>query len=535
MSAELPKFRLPKSLRFRMFAAFSVFIFFISATFTSIWVFKEIRTSRKDSTETARLIARKLAGDLRLPLFAGNRETVSTLVLEVAGHNGIKSVTVFDSTGALVSVSPPSPDTDGSDTLTIEETVYSGDFGPSPEQLIGGAPDVKSPIGKITLELTNKELNKRIRSLIGIAALTGFAFWVIFVFIASRIVRWGTKSITPLLAGLRSIHSGDYSTRIETGSQDELADAAAFINDLAMTLQAREAENARLQQELLDSMKSEVREERRRIMAKLIQTNRMTSLGLLVSGAAHEINTPNGAIKLAGQKFGRLWKDAEKILDRVAADEGDFSIGGIEFRHARTEVANSLELINRCSDRISQVLNELREYSVGEQSRGDTEVNINRVVNDALAVVSAHRQTENILLDRQLAENIPAITGNRYQLGQVITNLLINAMQAIPEGMRGMIIVKTGVDQETGDIVISVGDDGTGIPEEIRARLKEPFFSTRFDKGGSGLGLYISDYIIKNHNGSISFESEVGQGSLFTVLLPSRTIRPQASSAMSAG
>jgi signal transduction histidine kinase len=267
-------------------------------------------------------------------------------------------------------------------------------------------------------------------------------------------------------------------------------------------------------------MKSEVRDERRKIMAKLIQTNRMTSLGLLVSGAAHEINTPNGAIRLAGQKFSRVWNDATLILDRVSVDEGNFVLGGITYNHARVEVSNSLELINRCTGRIDQVLKDLRGYSLGEQSQVLENIDINLVVNDALSIISSHRQMENISVDRSLSDGISPVMGNRYKLGQVMTNLLLNAMQSIPVGSGGLITINTGVDGKTGEVIVTVKDNGEGIPEDISGKLMEPFFSTRMEKGGSGLGLYISNYIISEHNGSLTFESSVEKGTVFTVRLP---------------
>jgi signal transduction histidine kinase len=142
------------------------------------------------------------------------------------------------------------------------------------------------------------------------------------------------------------------------------------------------------------------------------------------------------------------------------------------------------------------------------------------VVNDALSTINAHRQMEEISIDRQLPDGIPPVSGNRYQLGQVVTNLLLNAMQAIPEGDRGAIAVITGIDDKTGEVMVTVKDSGAGIPEEIRNKLMEPFFSTRFEKGGSGLGLYISNFIISEHNGSLTFDSATGRGTSFTVRLP---------------
>ncbi len=520
MSPEGRKIRLPGSLRFRLFAAFSLFTFLISVAFTSLWIVQNIRLSRTSSTEKAELLARHLSTQIRLPLYAGDKGTVSTHAAEIARQKGVHRVCVYDPSGLLVSEVSLSGESVKGDSINAEADVSSGEFGPSVDQVMGGVSGETLSIGKVRVEMNNSELNNQIFSLIVTSAFTGFIFWVFFICIAYLIVRLATKSLEPLVNGLKAIHAGDYSAKIACIGDDELSIAASTINELAQTLLLREAENARLQQELIDSMKSEVRDERRSIMAKLIQTNRMTSLGLLVSGAAHEINTPNGAMRLAGQKFGRVWNDAVPILERVAADEGDFVLGGINYKHARIEVANSLELISRCTGRIDQVLKDLRDYSLGAQSRVLETIEINRVVSDALSIITAHRQMENILVDRQLPEDIPLVMGNRFQLKQVMTNLLLNAIQAIPEGGSGSIAIITQIDDKNREVTVTVSDNGEGIPDDIKGKLMEPFFSTRIEKGGSGLGLYISNYIINEHNGSLSFESTAGKGTVFTVRLP---------------
>ncbi|MBT0665513.1 histidine kinase [Geobacter pelophilus] len=520
MTGEQRKNRLPGSLRFRLFAAFSLFTLLMSAAFTCLWIAHDIPLFKRISAEKAELHAKQLSSRVRLPLFSGDKDAVAYYATETARQKGVHKVAVFDENGAAIAEVSLYSEAADKDFIKSEAKVTSGDFGPTVDQLMGGKASTARDIGKVRVVMNNEELNKQVLSLVATTTVTGLLFWLLFIFISYLIVRWATSSIKPLVNGLKAMHGGDYSARIVGCGQDELADAASAINDLASALQLREADNARLQNELIEAMKTEVQEERKKIMAKLIQTNRMTSLGLLVSSAAHEINTPNGAIRLAGQKFAKTWNDVVAILDKVAQDEGDFVLGGMQYSMSRIEVANSLELINRCTVRIDQVLKNLREYSIGEQSSLFEPISINRVVNDALSIINAHRLLEDISIDRQLPEGIPPVSGNRYQLGQVVTNLLMNAMQAIPAGDRGAIAVITGIDDKTGEVMVSVKDSGTGIPQEIRNRLMEPFVSTRLEKGGSGLGLYISNYIISEHNGSLTFDSAAGSGTTFTVRLP---------------
>ena len=268
------------------------------------------------------------------------------------------------------------------------------------------------------------------------------------------------------------------------------------------------------------AMRLEMREERQKMMAQMIQTNRMTSLGLMVVGMAHEINTPNAAIKLAGQQVTTIWRDLIPILDRVADEEGNFILGGVEYRLLRDEIRKAADVIVRSAEKIDQVVKDLRNYNLGHRSGMIDLVNVTQVVMDALELVRAQGSYGKIQIIPDLARDLPPVRGNRYQLEQVITNLLLNGMQAISEEHSGSVSVRTGLDPTTGDIIMAVRDEGNGISPELLPFLLEPFFTTRIEQGGSGLGLYISNYIVTEHGGRLIFESAPGKGTDVTVALP---------------
>jgi signal transduction histidine kinase len=267
------------------------------------------------------------------------------------------------------------------------------------------------------------------------------------------------------------------------------------------------------------AMRLEVQEERQKIMAKLIQTNRMTSLGLLISSIAHNINTPNGAIKLAAQHLAGSWKDALPILEQVTKEEGDFTLGGLPFGVAKGEIRGAAESILNNADRVERVIQDLRAYNVGERNELSPGVSVNRVVEEALTIIRAHGRQGEISITPTLAPNLPDITGNQYQLEQVVVNLLLNAMQAMPDN-RGTVTVRTGYSPETAEVEIVVMDQGGGIGPEVRKHLFEAFFSTRMDKGGSGLGLYISNFIVSEHKGRLTIDSGQSGGTVAAVYLP---------------
>jgi len=119
-----------------------------------------------------------------------------------------------------------------------------------------------------------------------------------------------------------------------------------------------------------------------------------------------------------------------------------------------------------------------------------------------------------------LAENLPMVKGCAQQLEQVMVNLVMNALEALPERARG-VHVATLVNAETGMVEVRVRDEGVGMSAEVMKRISEPFFSTKLESGGLGLGLSISSSIVREHNGTLDFESEVGKGTTARLSFPS--------------
>jgi len=153
-------------------------------------------------------------------------------------------------------------------------------------------------------------------------------------------------------------------------------------------------------------------------------------------------------------------------------------------------------------------------------------VSINRVVEEALTIIRAHGRQGEITITPTLAQNLPDITGNQYQLEQVVVNLILNALQAMPD-RKGTVTVQTAFNAESSEARIIVTDQGIGIAPEVKKHLFEAFFSTRIDKGGSGLGLYISNFIVSEHKGRLIIDSEIDAGTVATVYLPVTTNGPE--------
>jgi len=513
------------SFRRRLLLIFSGFTLCFTLVYTFIDLINDIHTIRSHAAEKAELLAHHLAETVRLPLFAADQSTLQQLATKLATTHIIHNVTISNTQGQQLASAGQSAASLPKNAIFYEIQVLPPESSQGAEEALGlaTAGTTRLPLGKVRVVMDNATLRQGINQQIASSLLTALFFWLAFSYLSVLIVRWVSTALAPLINGLRTIQRGDFSPRIATSRFAELAEATNAVNELAAGLQQRDEENQRLQQELLDAMKHEVREERRQLMAKLIQTNKMTALGLMASAMAHEINTPNGAIRLAGQQMSRIWTDAVPILDRVAAEEGDFNLGGVEFSAVKMEMNKGMEIINRSSERINQVINDLRDFTVGEQSTTAQQVDLNQVVTDSLAIILAHGRQGRISIEHQLLPDLPPVPGNRYQLGQVIINLLLNGIQAIPAGQPGRLDITTAYDPVSRLVTVTVQDDGEGMSADVRKRLLEPFFTTRLETGGSGLGLYITNYLITKHRGTLAFKSQPGAGTTVTVSLPVAT------------
>ncbi len=252
---------------------------------------------------------------------------------------------------------------------------------------------------------------------------------------------------------------------------------------------------------------------------QLVQADKMISLGILVSGVAHEINNPNQFIMSNISLLSKAWEGARPILDEYFQTKGDFSMGGIKYSLLRDRIPDLLDDILNGSDRIRRIVRELRDFARQEPQEMDDEVDLNGVVGSAATLVSkmVRDSTENFQIE--LSDAMPRIKGNHQRLEQVIINLIINACQALETPEEG-IYVSTAFDPNSQSVAVRIKDEGCGIPKEALKRITDPFFTTKRDQGGVGLGLAISDGIVRDHGGTMIFASEPAKGTTASVTLP---------------
>jgi two-component system, NtrC family, sensor kinase len=254
-------------------------------------------------------------------------------------------------------------------------------------------------------------------------------------------------------------------------------------------------------------------------IAEKVNQARLASLGMLVAGLAHEINTPLGALNSNHQVLKRALEKLQDILADEVVEPHELA----EVRRVVRAVDGILRVNDMAVERMTGLVHNLRSF--GRLDRADVDfADLHEGIDSTLAILAFELKTLQVV--REYGE-LPRVECRPQQVNQVLMNLLMNARQATPDG--GTITVRT---QHVGDAVeIVIRDTGAGISPEHLQRIFDPGFTTKGGRIGMGLGLLISRQIIDHHGGRITVVSSPGAGSSFTVRLPLR--QPAAAAARS--
>jgi signal transduction histidine kinase len=223
---------------------------------------------------------------------------------------------------------------------------------------------------------------------------------------------------------------------------------------------------------------------------RLVQADKLTSIGLLAAGVAHEVNTPLAVISTYSQMLAK----------QISGDD---------------QKARLLEKIAKQTFRASEIVNSLLNFS--RTSTTDfVDLDLNRIIEETISLVEHQLNKSGIELQLRLSSPLPKIRGNSGKLQQVFLNLVLNARDAMAEG--GRLTVRTW--SEAGFIHAEVADTGHGIAADHIARIYDPFFTTKGIRKGTGLGLSVTYGIVQEHNGIIEVESRPGAGARFRLEFP---------------
>lgn len=344
---------------------------------------------------------------------------------------------------------------------------------PDPVQLTSFESEIRIFGSAISANATNAIDQERLRmhswmNTSRIIAVTALLFILIVgTVLTGYIIHQIVRSYSRFEKYTQRIARGDFSLITPTRKyRDEFSNLAIALNHMLIELKNREEQ--------------------------LLQSRKMAAVGTLTAGIAHELNNPLNNISLI----------TESLLDEF----DEFS---------REEKLKMLRDIFTQVERAGVTVANLLDFTRRDEFAYEC-LNINEVLERTLSFVSNEIRVNKVKLEKELAPNLPQIQGNAHNLQQVFLNIILNAIQAMPDG--GTLSVKSYI--ENNSIRIDIADTGTGISADNREKIFDPFFTTKAIGQGTGLGLSVSYGIVEQHHGHIQVDSELGKGSKFSIFLP---------------
>ncbi|MBI2210511.1 MAG: HAMP domain-containing protein [Deltaproteobacteria bacterium] len=331
-------------------------------------------------------------------------------------------------------------------------------------------------LGQIRLGFDLNPMFNEMRQVTVKALLISAGIFLLGLLVIFGIASKMTSPIEQLTLAAKHIEQGDLQYRVSVKRSDEIGDLAAAFDQMVERLMHRERE--------LKQSQNIIR-----------RADRLSSLGMLTAGLAHEIRNPLVAIRTFTQLLPERYQEAE-------------------FRNSFQALA--LKEV----DRICGLINDLLSFA-RPSTPNVSEEDANEIVDSIVRILDTEAKEREVSMYRHLALDLPKIFIDKEQIKQVSMNVILNALQSI-EG-RGVVEVSTRLFSKNGTeqyVQIEIRDSGAGIPEKDIEDIFNPFFTTK--KDGSGLGLSISHQIVQEHGGYIVVESQVGKGTTFLINLPVR-------------
>lgn len=307
--------------------------------------------------------------------------------------------------------------------------------------------------------------------------------------LARRLV---SRPITKLLRGIDDVAKGDLSHVILSERDDEIGAIATRFNEMTYSLRESRAETQRQNDEKLH------------LEQRLGQTEKLATIGQLAAEIAHEVGTPLNVIAGRARSIQKKSKDPEAV-------------------------EKNAEIVAEQTARITRIIQRLLDFTrrkVGSPERAV--VNLNELATKTVELLQGQISTAKVKTRVERADDLPTVAGDSDRLQQVLINLLLNAVQAMPEG--GALVVETKIVRRTRPgleanadqafVSCAVSDTGIGIPPAIKEKIFDPFYTTKEGSGGTGLGLAVCSGIVKEHDGWIEVDDHPGGGTVFRVYLP---------------
>lgn len=377
----------------------------------------------------------------------------------------------------------------------------------------------KEKLGTAVVYLSRKDLNSKLRDrlteiVVQIVALD-LLILIMMTYALRRFVFHPLKELQDAL-DLAASSSAVETAAITVNQENEFGAVMRSFNriverimgDLKMRTQA-EAVAREEQGKAQDAYRRLVQTQQ-----TLVESEKLASLGGLVAGVAHEINTPVGISLTTASHLAAITEQIQRELEKGAIKKSDFQ----HYLHSAQE---SCALILSNAERAANLIHSFKQVAVDQTSEARRDFQLQDYLQEIITSLKPKFKRTQIMIETDCE---PDLLMDSYPgaLSQVITNLLVNALtHAFDEGQAGIIKISAHR-HENGFVALSIKDNGKGIPTEHMGKIFQPFFTTRRGSGGSGLGLHIVYNIVRQRlGGSIDVASEVGQGTTFSITMPS--------------
>lgn len=353
----------------------------------------------------------------------------------------------------------------------------------------GGDPEV---IGMLEIARSADAIDATSDDLRRIATMVLLIVGITTVMVGVFAMRLVSRPITKLLRGIDDVAKGDLSHVILSERDDEIGAIATRFNDMTFSLRESRGETQRQNEAKLA------------LEQRLGQTEKLATLGQLAAEIAHEVGTPLNVIAGRARAIQRKSKDPE-VVEKNAG------------------------IVAEQTARITRIIQRLLDFTRRKVGTAPpAEVNLNDIAQSTIELLSGQFASARVKVRLDRSTQPPRVAGDSDRLQQVLINLLLNAVQAMPDG--GHVVVETGAvrrarpglegSAEQDFVSIAVADNGIGIAADIKDRIFDPFYTTKEGQGGTGLGLAVVSGIVKEHDGWIDVEAGKAGGTVFRVYLP---------------
>ncbi|HTX99348.1 MAG TPA: ATP-binding protein [Bacteroidota bacterium] len=524
---------MPKRLATKLILSLTVIIVVVEGVSSYVRVREQERQVLQAMILGADQLSNSITGATWQAMLADNREAAYEVMKRIAEKQGIERIRIFNKEGRVMFSTTPNDEksvdkraeacalchasleplvrvdapnrarivksASGDRKLAMITPIYNepacsqAECHAHPEpQTVLGVLDVSldlRPVDAEIMALERQAVEVTVLSIVLIGAL-------IFIF-TSRFV---SRPIRRLIAGTRAVAAMQLDTPIVIDTSQELGELSHSFNVMRERLMSAMNDLNKLTADL----ETKVEQRTQQLKAahqKLLQTDRLASLGQLSASVAHEINNPlSGVLNLS------------MLMQRILKDDGIPHERIPEYRKYLSQVVNE-------TSRVGRIVSDLLAFSRRSKPQ-TTMADLNSIIRTTVSLVSHKLSLSNVVVNESLQEDLPPLRCDSSQIQQVVMNLVMNAAEATSVKEGGCVKVRTGASEDRSSIVMEVQDDGEGIPPENLEKIFDPFFTTKGEGKGVGLGLAVVYGVINAHGGDIEVESIVGKGTTFKVILP---------------